>query len=320
MFGRLAALVVRVPVLRAIPRAKRAAVRSVMRPCSFEDGEVLFRQGDEGQALFVILEGCVRISQRGRRLGGGAASPSPSPPPLSPGGGGGGGSPRKAMSSPGGGRYEEIVRAHLHYLDFFGEVALLQKCTRTASAIAEGPVKCVTLHRQHFDAISSVATEVLERSAQRRNDGDAVAGTAGGSSATGAALTAEEKSAAFDRHQKAVAEQHEQEKEVLQHESGTRKAFRQGALYPDSAKIKNQICCSSCQTTSSTSMKRTARTPSFSSSCQTTSGTSRKRKRRLMRCVVSSVSFCLLVHNYLPSPTHRKESAVSVNPMAFKRE
>ena len=206
----------RIPVLHAIPRAKRAAVRALMRPCDFADGEVLFKQGDEGLALFVILEGCVRISQRRRVESPPPKAKSPTPDKhktkRKKDGVAAAQAARAAAASPHA-RFEEVVRAHLHYLDFFGEVALLKSCTRTATATAEGPVTCMTLHKHHFNAISSVATEALEMSAQRRNDGDQVAGTAGETDVE--QLTAQERTEAFDRHQAAVAEEKERHKDEL---------------------------------------------------------------------------------------------------------
>ena len=39
----------------------------------------------------------------------------------------------------------------LHASDYFGEVALLEKSMRTASVVAETPVKCLSLTRRHFE-------------------------------------------------------------------------------------------------------------------------------------------------------------------------
>jgi NTE family protein len=79
----------------------------------FESGDVICREGEEGDAMFLIVSGDVAIVQEA------------APEPLQ----------------------------QLHRGDFFGEIALIQKSHRIASAIAVSNCEVLTVDRQVFDAI-----------------------------------------------------------------------------------------------------------------------------------------------------------------------
>ncbi len=104
--------------LRAIARTLRAR--------RFRRGEVLFHEGDPGDALFVVASGAVKVvvpSEEG----------------------------------------EEAILATLRRGDFLGELALLDGAARSASAVALEPTETLALPREQFLAL--VAAEPAIRDA-----------------------------------------------------------------------------------------------------------------------------------------------------------
>jgi CRP/FNR family transcriptional regulator, cyclic AMP receptor protein len=97
-----------------------------MRSRRFRRGEVIFHIGDPGDALFVIVQGEVKIS----------------------------------LPSETG---EEAILATLRPGDVFGELALLDGSPRSASATALGPTETVVLPRDRFREL--IATEAGVRDA-----------------------------------------------------------------------------------------------------------------------------------------------------------
>lgn len=73
----------------------------------FDDGELIVREGDDGNEMFVIRSGSVVIS---RGIGG-----------------------------------QESVMAELHKGDFFGEMSVLESLPREATAHAVGPTRLLAL-------------------------------------------------------------------------------------------------------------------------------------------------------------------------------
>jgi CRP/FNR family transcriptional regulator, cyclic AMP receptor protein len=96
------------PSLQAIARTLRAR--------RFRRGEVLFHEGDPGDALFVVASGAVKV----------------------------------VVPSEDG---EEAILATLRRGDFLGELALLDGAPRSASAIALEPTEALTLPREQFRAL-----------------------------------------------------------------------------------------------------------------------------------------------------------------------
>src|SRR5664279_4218351 len=103
-----------------------AAITQTLRARRFRRGEVLFHEGDPGDALFVVASGAVKVvvpSEEG----------------------------------------EEAILATLRRGDFLGELALLDGAPRSASAIALEPTETLTLPRDQFRAL--VASEPAIRDA-----------------------------------------------------------------------------------------------------------------------------------------------------------
>lgn len=122
------------PLFRGLspPALERIAELAVRR--GYRSGEVVFSQGDPGGALYAVVTGKIRISA-------GAAD----------------------------GR--EIFLNIMEPGDTFGEVALLDGGTRTASATAMADSELVSIRREHFLALlerePKVALELLRLCGQR---------------------------------------------------------------------------------------------------------------------------------------------------------
>jgi CRP/FNR family transcriptional regulator, cyclic AMP receptor protein len=100
-------------VLGALAPAESAQVAGLMRRRSFRRGEVVFHQGDPGDALHIIIAGRVKVV---------------------------------VIADSG----EEVVLFVLGAGDLFGEIALLDGGPRTATVVALEPLETATLKRQDF--------------------------------------------------------------------------------------------------------------------------------------------------------------------------
>lgn len=124
----------RSPLFRGLspPALERIAELAVQR--GFRSGEIVFSQGDAGDALYAVVTGKIRISA-------GAAD----------------------------GR--EIFLNIMEPGDTFGEIALLDGGTRTASATATAPSELVSIRREHFVGLlerePQVALELLRLCGER---------------------------------------------------------------------------------------------------------------------------------------------------------
>jgi CRP-like cAMP-binding protein len=107
------------------PDSLQAIARS-LRARRFRRGEVLFHEGDPGDALFVVASGAVKV----------------------------------VIPSEDG---DEAILATLRRGDFLGELALLDGAPRSASAIALEPTEALALPRDQFHAL--VASEPAIRDA-----------------------------------------------------------------------------------------------------------------------------------------------------------
>jgi CRP-like cAMP-binding protein len=106
----------RCPLFASVPRPALATLARQMRVRRFARNEVIFHQGDQGDALYVITVGSVKI--------------------LLP-------------SAEG----EEAIIATLRPGDFFGELALVDREPRSATAKALEPVETWQLPRDGFRAL-----------------------------------------------------------------------------------------------------------------------------------------------------------------------
>ena len=115
-----------IPFFAGLERLALERVAAGMRARRFRRGEVIFHIGDPGDALFVIVQGEVKIS----------------------------------LPSETG---DEAILATLRSGDVFGELALLDGAPRSASATAISPTETVVLPRDRFREL--IATEAGVRDA-----------------------------------------------------------------------------------------------------------------------------------------------------------
>jgi CRP/FNR family transcriptional regulator, cyclic AMP receptor protein len=115
-----------IPFFAGLDRVALERLAAGMRSRRFRRGEVIFHIGDPGDALFVIVDGEVKIS----------------------------------LPSETG---DEAILATLRVGDVFGELALLDGAPRSASATAISPTETVVLPRDRFREL--IATEAGVRDA-----------------------------------------------------------------------------------------------------------------------------------------------------------
>jgi len=111
--GALRAVLESVPLFRDLPDADLGVLAASLRTRRYRRGEVIFHQGDPGDALHIILAGRVKIS-------------SPSDTGV------------------------EAIFTTLRPGEFFGSLALLDGAPRSASATAVEPAETLILPRERF--------------------------------------------------------------------------------------------------------------------------------------------------------------------------
>jgi CRP/FNR family transcriptional regulator, cyclic AMP receptor protein len=116
----------------SIPAFERIAELAARR--NYQAGEIIFSQGDPGDALFAVVTGKIRISA-------------------------------------GGADGREIFLNIMEPGDTFGEIALLDGGTRTATATTTTPSELVSIRREHFNGLlqrePGVALELLRLCGER---------------------------------------------------------------------------------------------------------------------------------------------------------
>jgi CRP/FNR family cyclic AMP-dependent transcriptional regulator len=105
-----------VVIFRDLDDGELARVAEVCRSLEFASGAVIFREGEPGNRLFLIVEGQVRISR----------------------------------TIPGSG---EEALAILKAGALFGEMSVFDRSERSTDAIAHGGAKCLTIVRPEFELL-----------------------------------------------------------------------------------------------------------------------------------------------------------------------
>jgi CRP/FNR family cyclic AMP-dependent transcriptional regulator len=108
-----------------LDRDSLAAIARTMRSRRFRRGEVLFHEGDPGDALFIVVSGALKVT----------------------------------LPSEEG---EEAILASLGRGDFLGELALLDGAPRSASAIALEASEVLTLPRQQFHELVATVPAIRD--------------------------------------------------------------------------------------------------------------------------------------------------------------
>src|SRR5215213_3885387 len=114
--GEYSAVVHDLPLLKFLPPDAREIVANSFVAASFPFGSTIVREGEEADALYVVVDGRARVLKRGDRG-------------------------------------EELSLNVLRRGDLFGEMALLERVSRTATVRASSDVEVLRLDRSVFDAL-----------------------------------------------------------------------------------------------------------------------------------------------------------------------
>ena len=118
-----------IPLFQGIPQDQLIDVLRMLRPVTFQPGELIFREGEEGRAAYVIQSGAVEIFIQ--------AQPS------------------------------AVVVARLKEHEIFGELALIDGAPRSAGARAISQCEILCIEKQEFDYLRGqlrpVAFHLLRR-------------------------------------------------------------------------------------------------------------------------------------------------------------
>ena len=123
----------RVSILENLDRWERLTVADALEPISFEDNEVIVKQGEKGDDFFIIVEGSALVLQY-----------------------------REESEEP-----TEVGK--LGPSDYFGEIALLLDRPRAATVVARGPLKCIKLDRARFERVLGSCADILKRNITHYN-------------------------------------------------------------------------------------------------------------------------------------------------------
>jgi len=106
-------LLKQVPLFRALPPEESQRIAALLRKQTLKKGDILFRKGDEGTALFLIVYGTLKIVRQSRTG-------------------------------------DEVILAMLAGGDFCGEMSLLDGFPRSADAVAAEETQLYALNRKEF--------------------------------------------------------------------------------------------------------------------------------------------------------------------------
>lgn len=126
----------KVSILDNLDKWERLTVADALEPGSFEDNEVVVKQGEQGNDFFIIVEGTAVVTQ----------------------------TRSEGVEDP-----EQVEVGRLGPSDYFGEIALLLDRPRAATVTARGPLKCVKLDRGRFERVLGPCSEILKRNIQQYN-------------------------------------------------------------------------------------------------------------------------------------------------------
>jgi len=122
------ALLVSLELFRPLTDPERKALSAELKPAPFVTGDVITREGEPAESLYILARGQVGIFRD-------AAQPAESPRQR-----------LATLSAPG----------------YFGEMGLLTGQARTATVVAEGEVLCYRLDKPGFEAILKARPEMAE--------------------------------------------------------------------------------------------------------------------------------------------------------------
>ena len=128
-----------VPILKSLSDDEREAVMDAFVSVTFQTGQQIIRQGDQGNTFYIIREGVCSVTQSNGRA--------------------------------------QVEVAVLSAGEYFGEMALMNDEARQASVSAKGKVECFMLERKQFELLLGPLADLMRRSVQERQDQNAALAT-----------------------------------------------------------------------------------------------------------------------------------------------
>jgi cAMP-dependent protein kinase regulator len=110
---------------------ERGQLADALKVESYNDGDIIIREGDQGDTFFIVEEGTA-----------------------------------KATKTIHAGQPPQEVKSY-HAGDYFGELALLKNEPRAANVVATSSLKCVALDRHSFKRLLGPLDNILKREAER---------------------------------------------------------------------------------------------------------------------------------------------------------
>jgi len=126
-------LLSKVSILSSLDPWERLTVADALESVSYNDGDVVVRQGQHGDDFFIIVEGSAVVTQYRQE----------------------------------GEESEEV--GQLGASDYFGEIALMLDRPRAATVTAVGHLKCVKLDRARFERVLGPCSDILKRNIGQYN-------------------------------------------------------------------------------------------------------------------------------------------------------
>lgn len=126
-----------VPLLSNLSRQERAQVADCLETVTFEEGEMIIKQGDDGDKLFLILDGKAKATQT----------------PI--------------------GTDEAVEVGRMRAGQYFGERSLITREPRAANVIALTSMKCACMDRSGFERLLGPLKDIMKSHAahyQRAED------------------------------------------------------------------------------------------------------------------------------------------------------
>ena len=117
-----------VPLMSTLSALEISKVADCLEPVEFKDGDVIIKQGEQGDHFYIIVNGTAEISLK------------------------------KSEADP-----EAVSGGTLTRGQYFGELALITNAPRAATITAKGPVSCVSLDAKAFTRLFGPLMELLKR-------------------------------------------------------------------------------------------------------------------------------------------------------------
>jgi len=120
-----------VPLLEHLDKWERLTIADVLEAAAFEDKEEVVKQGEEGEAFYIIVEGSAVATQIKKD----------------------------------GEQSQEV--GNLGPFDYFGEISIILDRPTVATVTAQEPLKCVKIEKSRFDRVLKPCLGILEQNLKK---------------------------------------------------------------------------------------------------------------------------------------------------------